>query len=570
MCGIFAYIGTSIVSDALFKSYYKTIKRGPDDNILKIIKDNLVFGFHRLSINDTSFKGNQPLFHPNKPLSVICNGEIYNYKELKEKYSIQTYSNSDCEILLYLYENFGIEKTIQLIDSESFAFCIYDGITDKVYIARDRFGVRPLFMCKTNKNEYIFASESKSIVDLVDTNEEIIEQFSPSSYMCINLSNYEATDNIPYYLYEYPTIKYDMETIYENIRNKLTAAVKKRLLSDRPIGCLLSGGLDSSLICALVCKELKKQNKPTLNTFSIGIKGSPDLHYAKLVAKHIGSNHHTIELTEEDFLDAIPEVIYHTETYDTTTIRASTGNYLVGKYIKENTDIVVVFNGDGSDEQSGYRYLKNAPSVSDFKDECVKLLKEIHYFDVLRSDRSLSSNWSLETRTPFLDTDFVDFYMSIETELKMYNENHIEKYLLRKSFDNMDLLPKEVLWRAKEAFSDGCSNNERSWHKIIQEYVDTKVTDETFFLNNKYTINKPILKESFYYRVIFEKHYPNMAHIIPHFWLPKWCGNIDDPSARELDCYYSINNDFLVNNSAVKSDSIDNNVTNNSENFAHI
>ena len=524
MCGIFAYIGTYIASDALYKSYYKTMKRGPDDNVLKIIKNNLVFGFHRLSINDTSFKGNQPLFHPNKPLSVICNGEIYNYKELKEKYSIQTYSNSDCEILLYLYANFGIEKTIQLIDSESFAFCIYDGITNKVYIARDRFGVRPLFMCKTKKNEYIFASESKSIVDLVDTNEEIIQQFAPSSYMSINLSNYEATDNIPYYLYEYPTIKYDMETIYENIRNKLGAAVKKRLLSDRPIGCLLSGGLDSSLISALVSKHYPEY---TLKTFSIGFKGSPDLHYANIVAKHIKSIHHCIELSEEDFLKNIEKTIKMIESYDTTTVRASVGNVLISEFIRNNTDCKVVFNGDYSDEVcGGYKYFYNAPNPLSFDEECKRLVSNICYFDSLRSDRSISGN-GLEARVPFADNDFVSLYQSIPPEMRMPKTDKIEKYLLRKAFDDENLLPYEILWRKKEAFSDGVSKPEKSWHKTIQEYVDTLVSDNEADISN-------LSKESFFYKKIFDNEYPNHSNIIPYYWMPKWCGNIKDPSAREI------------------------------------
>jgi asparagine synthase (glutamine-hydrolysing) len=309
-------------------------------------------------------------------------------------------------------------------------------------------------------------------------------------------------------------------------------------MSDRPVGCLLSGGLDSSLISALVAREFKINNKGQLNTFSIGIKGSTDLIYAKKVAEHIGSFHHSIELTEEEFLDAIPEVIYNIESYDTTTVRASTGNYLIGKYIKENTDITVVFNGDGSDEQSGYLYLANAPSPDDFKNECVRLLKEIHYYDVLRSDRSLSSNFSLETRAPFLDTDFVDYYMSIPSEAKMYGNGKIEKFLIRSAFDNDDLLPKDVLWRRKEAFSDGCSSNERSWHKIIQEFVDTQIPDEIYVTRkDKYVFNKPQLKESYYYRKIFESYYPGRSNMIPHFWLPKWNGNQQDPSARELKKY---------------------------------
>lgn len=581
MCGIFAYFGNPLDLKLLYESFMKTSKRGPDNNILKQITNNLVFGFHRLAIMDTSFKGDQPLYHPTKPYSLICNGEIYNFQELKTEYNINTYSDSDCEIILYLYERFGIKKTLQLLDTESFAICLHDGEKKQFIVARDRFGVRPLFKSElindeNNTKHIIFASECKSIHDLVlnidtinaqDKNDvkssTIIEQFPTSTYHIYDEQTYELLEQNTYYdkPYKTQTIKtiqnrddrymemYTDETlVLSKIKELFTKAVHKRLMAEREIGCLLSGGLDSSLVSAIVAREFKKQGLKPLNTFAIGIEGSTDLHYAKLVADHIGSNHHSIELKEQDFLDAIPEVIKMIESYDTTTVRASVGNYLVGKYIKKYTDITVVFNGDGSDEQSGYLYLSNAPDEIAFQKECERLMDEIHYFDVLRSDRALSSKWSLETRAPFLDTDFVDYYMSVDPRLKMYSpdkninnkseKENIEKYLLRKTFDKEDLLPDEVLWRRKEAFSDGCSAKTRSWHTIIQEYIDGKITDKEFEENkDKYTHNKPELKESYYYRKIFDETFPNRANIIPHFWLPRWCGNIKDPSARELDNY---------------------------------
>ena len=326
-----------------------------------------------------------------------------------------------------------------------------------------------------------------------------------------------------------------MEEICSNVNRLLTEAVDKRLMSDRPIGCLLSGGLDSSLIAALVARNYQPG---TLETFSIGIKGSTDLYYAKMVADHIQTKHHHIELTEQDFLDAIEEVIYNIESYDTTSVRASVGNYLVSKYIKENTECIVIYNGDGSDEVCGsYLYLKNAPNDQEFHDECTKLLKEIHCFDVLRSDRCVSEN-GLEPRTPFLDKSFVNYYMSINPSLRT-SKDRMEKFILRESFNGTGLLPDEVLWRQKEAFSDGVSGKEKSWYEIIQEMVDQKISDEEFKqFQETHLHNTPQLKESMYYRQIFEKYYGDKhSNIIPHFWMPKWNGNIVDPSARVLSVY---------------------------------
>lgn len=539
MCGIFALLSKEVKSPELIQEAFDQIKnRGLDNHELKSVHPHLTFGFHRLSINDTSFKGNQPLYHPHKPYVLICNGEIYNYKFMYQKLldNRTPISNSDCEVILYSYEKFGIEKTLQLLDSEAFAFCLYDGELNKLFVARDPFGVRPLFV-GSKRDEFIFCSEAKGIVPLSKT----IEQFHPGCWKEYEIEISAGIISSKYHSYYdkvYPIMKshLDQDTICKEIYDRLEKAVTKRLMSDRPIGCLLSGGLDSSIICALVSKEYKKQDRGQLHTFSIGLKDSPDLHYAKIVARHIGSCHHHIQYSEKDFLEAIPKVIYHIESYDTTTVRASVGNYLIGKYISENTDIKVVFNGDGSDEQSGYLYLKNAPNEEDFQKECIRLLDEIHYFDVLRSDRCLSSNFSLETRTPFLDNDFVKFYMSIPPKLKMYSKNRMEKYLLRKAFEKE--LPPEVLWRPKEAFSDGCSSPENSWHQIIKHFVDKVVTDEEFQTKKQeYIHNPPVLKESFYYRQIFERQFPSCENLIPHFWLPKWCESQNDPSARQLDIY---------------------------------
>ena len=531
MCGIFCYVGKNYSEEDLLENFNRIKLRGPDSS--RLIKvDNVLLGFHRLAINDISEKGMQPFISDG--LYLICNGEIYNHKELYKLFlssSCELKSNSDCEVIIYLYKFFGIERTCQLLDGV-FSFVLYDSLKKIVYVARDPYGVRPLFVGEKENNEYFFSSEMKAIHDKC-TN---VRQFDTGSYLeytptKFNIQKYHELKRRNLYGRNF------QEEICSYIRNLLINSVEKRLLSDRPIGALLSGGLDSSLICGIISKLYKEKSiENKLKTFSIGIKGSTDLVYAQNVADYINSEHHNIECTEEDFLNAIPEVIYNIESYDTTTVRASVGNYLVGKYIKENTDIVVLFNGDGSDEQSGYKYLRNAPNYNEFQEECLKLLTEIQYFDVLRSDRSVSSRWSLEARTPFLDKEFVDFYMGIDPILKMYNSKNKlpEKYMLRKSFENMNIIPDEVLWRPKEAFSDGCSSETRSWHKVIQEHVDKIISDEEFINNkDKYKINTPVLKESYWYRKLFNEYYPNKDNVIPHFWLPKW-SKVNDPSAREL------------------------------------
>lgn len=556
MCGIFAYISKYRKNQILnhthtYNNFLNIKNRGPDNTQYKTI-NNALLGFHRLSINDLSDAGNQPMEYNDYYL--ICNGEIFNHLDIKSKYGFKTNSNSDCEVILHLYDylvksylvnNIEIDKTKIIRDicnelDAEFAFILYDSKLGLTYIARDPYGVRPLFIGRTydykpeyiDNEDYIFSSELKGLNNLV----QYAEQFTPGYYMIISnqlnddgglLSIKEKYHNIIIY----NGFKMNQEIVLENLNKIFRNAVYKRMMSDKEICSLLSGGLDSSLVASIVSEKLGPN---TLKTFAIGIKGSPDLKYAQMVADHIKSIHHTIELTEQEFLDAIEEVIIAIESYDTTTVRASVGNYLVSKYIKENTDCKVIFNGDYADEVcGGYKYFKKAPNKEDFHNECVRLVENIHYFDCLRSDRSISNN-GLEARVPFADKTFVNHYLSIIPELRMSN-NKIEKWALRKAFENDNLLPDEVLWRCKEAFSDGVTSETRSWHKIIQEYVDTQISDEYFEENkNKYTFNTPVLKESFYYREIFEKHYGGFSNVIPYFWMPKWCEQTNDPSAREI------------------------------------
>ncbi len=556
MCGIFAYVSKTranqVLNHTLFHNNFLKIKNRGPDNTKSLIINNVFLGFHRLCINDLTDAGNQPMEYNDYYL--ICNGEIFNHKKLIEKYNFKMNSVSDCEVILHLYNylvqkylvnNIEIDKTKIIRDicnelDAEFAFILYDSKLGLTYIARDPYGVRPLFIGRTydykpefiEEEDYIFSSELKGLNNLV----QHAEQFTPGYYMIISnqlnddgglLSIKEKYHNIIIY----NSFKMNQEIILETLNKIFREAVYKRMMSDKEICSLLSGGLDSSLVASIVSEKLGP-NK--LKTFAIGIKGSPDLKYAQMVADHIKSIHHTIELTEEEFLDAIEEVIIAIESYDTTTVRASVGNYLVSKYIKENTDCKVIFNGDYADEVcGGYKYFKKTLSKEDFHNECVRLVENIHYFDCLRSDRSISNN-GLEARVPFADKTFVNHYLSINPELRMSN-NKIEKCMLRKAFENDNLLPDDVLWRCKEAFSDGVTSETRSWHKIIQEYVDTQISDEYFEENkNKYTFNTPVLKESFYYREIFEKHYEGFSNVIPYFWMPKWCDETNDPSAREI------------------------------------
>ena len=527
MCGFLTYFGDGIDSAKLEEASLKIQYRGPDNTQHLRVNEKLFMSFHRLAIMDTSESGNQPLMHPEDPsLILVCNGEIYNYKELIESFGLKVASGSDSEVILHLYKKIGMKKTIKALDGV-FAFCLYDGKSDTLYCARDPHGVRPCFIALED-NFFAMSSEFKSLKHFCDR----IVPFMPGSWWSSEFPNVISS----YHSVDYnPIVESSEKDACKNIKKLLTESVKKRMMSDREVGCLLSGGLDSSLISALVssmCEDPKK-----LKTFSIGMEGSPDLKYAKIVADHINSDHHHIQLDQKDFLEAIETVIYNIESYDTTTVRASVGNYLVSKYIKENTDVKVVFNGDGADEVCmGYVYNINAPTPDDFLAENQRLLREIYLFDVLRSDRSISSN-GLEARTPFLDKSFTTYYMSIPPKMKMFKDGKPEKYLLRKSFEDSGLLPDEILWRSKCAFSDGVSSIKNSWHKTLKEFIDSQISDEEFEREKeKISICKPVLKESYFYRKIYESHFGKNADLIPHFWMPKWTST-NDPSARELKNY---------------------------------
>jgi asparagine synthase (glutamine-hydrolysing) len=527
MCGIVSYAGSTYSLEDIKDHVDKIQYRGPDNSHYEAVSKDIHFIFHRLAIMGLTDNGNQPMKHPQDSLiTLICNGEIYNYKYLAEKYDFELHSVSDCEIILFMYKEFGIEKTIQELDGV-FMFVLYDESKGELISGRDPMGVRPGFIGKTADDIFI-SSEAKVLTDLCDT----IIPFKPGTWWT---SKSPDTFN-RYFTYSTPiNTATDEDKICESIRHYLTSAVDKRLMADREIGCLLSGGLDSSLITGLVAKKYTNRG---LNTFTIGMEGSVDLEYAKGVANFLGTNHHQIELSQNDFLEAIETVIYNIESYDTTTVRASVGNYLVSKFISENSDCKVIFNGDGADEVCcGYVYLKNAPSPTDLQEESERLIEEIYLYDVLRSDRSISSN-GLEARTPFLDKSFVKFYLSIRPELKQFDGGiRLEKHLLRKAFDGRNVIPDNVLWRRKCAFSDGVSSQHTSWHTTLQQFVDRQISDKEFQREAKVIKHcPPLLKESYYYRKVFRSFFEGNDHLIPKFWMPRWSSTID-PSARELPGY---------------------------------
>ena len=548
MCGIFGLVNYKTINrQTIYKSFNNGKNRGPEFSITKEV-NNIFFGFHRLAINGLNDKSNQPFDIKNCIL--ICNGEIYNFKELAKNNNINLTTQSDCEIIIHLYKLYGIEYTLQLLDGV-FAFLLYDKTKDAFYVARDPYGVRPLYFYNEN-NIYGFASEIKSIYEFTKSKDNI-KSFLPGNYLTItNVQNewYYKAELKKYY--NMLPLDIDYDNMYFMLVNKLKNAVKKRIVgtTDRPVACLLSGGLDSSLIAALVSKEVKKSSltNEKLKTFSIGLPNSEDLKYAKIVANHIDSDHHEIILTDDVFFNAIPEVINKIESYDTTTVRASVGNYLVAKYISEMSDCKVIFNGDGADElMGGYLYFKYAPDEESFDEECKRLLSDIHIFDVLRSDRSISSN-GLEARTPFLDKDWVNYYLSLDKSLRYKTTvEKCEKYIIRKSFSHVepDLLPDKILWRTKEAFSDGVSGLNKSWYEIINNKLTTLNDNDSFnniintqkeYQNETNCNNIPETIEQSYYRYLFNLNFKHCDHIIPYFWMPKFI-NAKDASARSLLIY---------------------------------
>lgn len=522
MCSIMGYCSPEADLKIFKQGFVRTKSRGPDDSRI-VDTGKGILGFHRLSIMGLTPSGMQPFALDGS--YVVCNGELYGFEKERELLRQKGYifeSDSDCEILLPMYFEYGTDMFAKL-DAE-FACIIYDGKTGEYIAARDPIGIRPLYYGYDEKGNILFASEAKNLVGLAKK----VMPFPPGHYYkngaFICYCDIAKADTV---------IKDDVETACTKIREKLTDGIKKRLVSDAKVGFLLSGGLDSSLVCAIAAAE---SDKP-IETFAIGMsEDAIDLKYARQVADFIGSHHTEVYMTPEDVIASLEELIHLLGTYDITTIRASVGMYLVCKAIHEQTDIRVLLTGEISDELFGYKYTDFAPSAEAFQKEAEKRVRELHMYDVLRADRCISVN-SLEARVPFGDLDFVHYVMSLDPEIKI-NKYGKGKYLLRHAFEGMGILPDSILWREKAAFSDAVGH---SMVDYLKEYAESKYTDAEFeTLCQKYIHARPFTKESLLYREIFEKYYPEQAEMIVDFWMPnkEWEGcDVNDPSARVLSNY---------------------------------
>ncbi|MBE7628466.1 asparagine synthase B [Tenacibaculum piscium] len=508
MCGIVCAFDLKQPSDSLRPQVLEMAKkirhRGPDWSGV-YSDDKVIMAHERLAIVDPA-SGQQPLFSADKKLILAANGEIYNHRELAKNlttsYEFQT--ASDCEVILALYK----EKGVDFLDDLNgiFGFALYDVEKDEYFIARDHMGIIPLYIGWDQNGTFYVASELKALEGTCSK----IELFPPGHYMSSKDGKF-----VQWYKRDwedYQAVK-DNETSIAEVKEALEAAVHRQLMSDVPYGVLLSGGLDSSVISAIAKKYSQKRIEsddtsaawyPQLHSFSVGLDGSPDLAAAQKVADHIGTVHHEIKFTIQEGLDAIKDVIYNIETYDITTIRSSTPMYLMARVIK-SMGVKMVLSGEGADEIfGGYLYFHKAPNAEEFHEETVRKLEKLHMYDCLRANKSLMA-WGIEGRVPFLDKEFMDVAMRINPQDKMINGERMEKWVIRKAFE--DMLPESVAWRQKEQFSDGVGYD---WIDTLKEVVDKEVTDEQLAnAKFRFPIQTPTNKEEFYYRTIFEDHFPS-------------------------------------------------------------
>ena len=522
MCAIIGFSTKTRSREEVLAHFDKSLSRSPD--MTRIIETPTAWlGFHRLAIMDLEEKGMQPFQLGDD--WVVCNGELYGWRPMRRELEEKGYtfrSDSDCELLLPLYREYGLEMFSRL-DAE-FAMVLYDGAQQTLIAARDPIGIRPLFYGYDSDGGIVFASEARNLIGLCSE----VRPFPPGHYYYkgafVRYADLTTVDIFS---------KDDLETVCRTIREKLTAGIEKRLDADAPLGFLLSGGLDSSLVCAVAQKLLPQP----IRTFAIGMdQDAIDLKYAREVADYIGSDHTEIIITRDDVIQALPEVASILGTYDITTIRASMGMYLLCKAIHEKTDVRVLLTGEISDELFGYKYTDYAPSPAAFQAEAKKRVDELYMYDVLRADRCIGDN-SIEARVPFGDLDFVRYVMSVDPALKV-NTYGKGKYLLRHAFEGTGLLPDHILWREKAAFSDAVGH---SMVDDLKAYADSLYTQAQFEAKrSKYTFATPFTKESLLYRELFEQFYPGQAEMVKDFWMPNrsWKGcDVDDPSARVLANY---------------------------------
>ncbi|MBA6336028.1 asparagine synthase B [Colwellia sp. BRX8-7] len=507
MCSIFGILDIKTGADALRPKaleYSRLLRhRGPDWSGI-YSSEHAILVHERLSIVDTEH-GAQPLYNEDKTNILAVNGEIYNHKALAANLTVdyQFQTGSDCEIILPLYKEFGVEFIDKL--QGMFAFCLYNETDNSYLIARDHIGIIPLYTGYDEDGNFYVASEMKALMPICKT----VSEFPPGHILDSRVGKLQK-----YYKrnwQQYSAIK-DNTTSKTKIREALEESVKSHLMTDVPYGVLLSGGLDSSLISAITQKfaarriednDLAEAWWPKVHSFACGLEGSPDLIAAKTVADSIGTIHHSVVFTEQEGIDALQEVIYHLETYDVTTIRASTPMYLMARKIKA-MGIKMVLSGEGADEIfGGYLYFHKAPNAQEFHEELNRKLDRLHKFDCLRANKSMSA-WGIEARVPFLDKNFMDVAMRINPEDKMCGNGKMEKAILRESFEGY--LPKEILWRQKEQFSDGVGY---SWIDGLKAHVESQVTDQQLATANfKFPVNTPDSKEAYFYRTVFEDKFP--------------------------------------------------------------
>ncbi|XP_072016484.1 asparagine synthetase [glutamine-hydrolyzing]-like [Amphiura filiformis] len=504
MCGIWAIFGSDGDVTKQVRCSFTIAHRGPDAYCVETFHQypSCCMAFHHLAIMDLVY-GMQPMKIASLPhLWMVYNGEIYNYKKVQEEYGFEYQTESDGEAIIHLYNKFGMAHAAAMLDGV-FACCLLDLKAGKVFISRDTYGVKPVFRLLKKDGFLAVCSEGKGLMELLQGNGSI-EPCLPGYYEEYDLAKNGKVTQVAHRQF------HSLENLpmWRNI-----------VKNCHPI----KGGLDSSLTAALVVSLARETGiKYPIQTFTIGMEDSPDAMAAKKVAKHLGTEHHEVLFSPEEGLGVLKEVIKCLETYDSDTIHGSVALYLLSRYIKERTDTVVLFSGEGSDELAqGYSYFHKAPSPQEGDADSRKLLKNISFFDVVRADRTTSAH-GLELRMPFLDHYFTSYYLSLPAELRA-PQNGIEKYLLRRSFEKQNLIPDDVLWRPKEIFSIGIASAKTSWEEVLQESIEAKVTENMMKeAPDRFPFNTPTTKEGYYYRQVFETYYPGQARLIPCFWKAKW------------------------------------------------